>query len=438
MKRNMKELEESIRFFDALRYTAIEADIERAHEEQAEKEAARIREIFKIITESKAEFDASEEGVLWYEDLAPVGSLPPAAGNDREDCIPDLGTDDEETGEEQPAGYSGDDYISARELQKKAFKPKEPLIEGFLYPGTYIFAGAPKVGKSFAMAGITCHVSSGEPMWGYKVNRGTVLYLALEDTEERLQSRYSSMYGKELPKDLYFMVSAKPIDQGLLEDLERFVSKHPDTKLIVIDTLQKIRSKKSSYENDYDMVGTLKAFADRRNLCMLLVHHTRKQDSSDKFNTISGSQGLNGAADGAYIMYKTDRQAQKASILMTGRDIPDKKLRVCRDCDTLEWQLEGEGDDPEEDPKELIRTKIAEIVTANNGHWIGTATELALEIGPIAKRSTITKIINEETARLQLDYGIKYNYGRNYKDRHLEFTAVDNSETGEEYEAVLE
>ena len=86
----------------------------------------------------------------------------------------------------------------------------------------------------------------------------------------------------------------------------------------------------------------------------------------------------------------------------------------------------------------LIVSLIAEIVTANNGHWIGTATELALEIGSIAKRSTITKIINEETARLQLDYGIKYNYGRNYKDRHLEFTAVDNSETDKEYEAELE
>ncbi len=415
MKRNREELEESIRFFDDLRYTALEADIEKAHEEQAEKEARQIRAIFDMITKSKAEFDASEEGTLWWEELEPAGTLPPAAEN---------------TGDEG--------YISARELQKKAFKPKEPLIEGFLYPGTYIFAGAPKVGKSFAMAGITCHVSSGEPMWGYKVNRGTVLYLALEDTEERLQYRYNSIYGKDLPEGLYFKVSAKTIDQGLLDDLERFVSKHPDTKLIVIDTLQKIRSKKSSYENDYDLVGALKAFADSKNLCMLLVHHTRKQDSSDKFNTISGSQGLNGAADGAYIMYKTDRQAQKASILMTGRDIPDKKLRLSREDDTLEWQLEGEGDDPDEDPKELIRTKIAEIVTANNGHWIGTATELALEIGSIAKRSTITKIINEETARLQLDYGIKYNYGRNYKDRHLEFTAVDNSETDKEYEAELE
>ena len=27
-----------------------------------------------------------------------------------------------------------------------------PLIDGLLYPGTYIFAGSPKLGKSFLMA----------------------------------------------------------------------------------------------------------------------------------------------------------------------------------------------------------------------------------------------------------------------------------------------
>ena len=428
MKRSREELEESIRFYDDLRYTAIEADIEKAHEEQAEKEARQIRAIFDMITKSKEDFEASEEGVLWYEDIEPVSSLSPANGNEGEDEIPDFCTGDEETMEEQADGHCSDDgYISARELQKMAFTPKEPLIEGFLYPGTYIFAGAPKVGKSFAMAGITCHVSSGEPMWGYKVNRGTVLYLALEDTEERLQSRYSSIFGKELPEDLYFKVSAKPVDRGLLDDLERFVSKHPDTKLIVIDTLQKIRSAKSSYENDYDMVGTLKAFADRNNLCLLLVHHTRKQDSSDKFNTISGSQGLNGAADGAYIMYKTDRQAQKASILMTGRDIPDKKLRIYRDGDTLEWQLEGEGDDPDEDPKEHIRRKIVEIVQTNGGSWSGTPTELAIAIGPEAKTNTVTKLVREEAAKLLLEYGVAYNYSRNKSERILEFDTADIS-----------
>ena len=120
MKRSREELEESIRFFDDLRYTALEMDIERAHEEQAEKEARQIRAIFDMITKSKEDFEASEDGTLWWEELEPAGSLPPAAEN---------------TGDEG--------YISARELQKKAFKPKEPLIEGFLYPGTYIFAGAP-------------------------------------------------------------------------------------------------------------------------------------------------------------------------------------------------------------------------------------------------------------------------------------------------------
>ena len=66
--------------------------------------------------------------------------------------------------------------ITMKELYDSIYHSKPPLIDGLLYPGTYIFAGAPKLGKSFLMAQLAYHVSTGTPIWGYETKKGTVLY----------------------------------------------------------------------------------------------------------------------------------------------------------------------------------------------------------------------------------------------------------------------
>ena len=76
--------------------------------------------------------------------------------------------------------------LSMNELYDHVFPGKPPVVEGLLYPGVYLFVGAPKVGKSFLMAQLAYHVSMGLPLWGYEVRQGTVLYLALEDNYPRL------------------------------------------------------------------------------------------------------------------------------------------------------------------------------------------------------------------------------------------------------------
>ena len=197
--------------------------------------------------------------------------------------------------------------ISMNELYENVYQSRPPVIDGLLYPGTYLFAGAPKVGKSFLMAQLAYHVSMGLPLWDYPVHKGTVLYLALEDDHRRLQERLYRMFGMDGTNDLLFSICAKQVGAGLEEQLKRFVQEHPDTKLIIIDTLQKIREAggdKYSYANDYEVVGKLKHLADACGVCLLLVHHTRKQQADDKFDMISGTNGLSGAADGAFLLQK--------------------------------------------------------------------------------------------------------------------------------------
>ena len=163
------------------------------------------------------------------------------------------------------------------------------MAEGLLYAGAYILAGAPKIGKSFLVAQIAYHVSTGQDLWGYKVHQGTVLYLALEDDFQRIQSRMFMMYGVNDTPNLHFATAAGKIGNGLDEQLENFMREHPDTKLIIIDTMQKIRElggEAYSYASDYDIIGRIKQFADQHCICVLTVHHTRKQRADDSFETM--------------------------------------------------------------------------------------------------------------------------------------------------------
>lgn len=157
--------------------------------------------------------------------------------------------------------------VTMRELYETVYQSRPPVIDGLLCSGTYLFAGAPKVGKSFLVAQLAYHVSTGQKLWGYDVRPGTVLYLALEDDYQRLQERMFRIFGVDGTDKLHFATYAKQLGNGLDEQLDKFVREHPDTRLIIIDTLQKVREmggEAYSYVDDYQIVGRLKQFADRK------------------------------------------------------------------------------------------------------------------------------------------------------------------------------
>ena len=220
--------------------------------------------------------------------------------------------------------------VSMTDLYNQVYTCRPPIINGLLYPGTYILAGAPKLGKSFLMAQLAYHVSTGTEMWGFQVQKGSVLYLALEDDYGRLQNRLYKMFGVETAKNLYFGIEAPSLGDGLIDLLEGFMEDHPDTRLIIVDTLQKVRGNNDghTYSSDYQDICQLKRFTDSRNLCLMIVHHTRKQQSEDRFDTISGTNGLLGAADGAFLLTKAKRTANDATLDIAGRDQQDQRLHL--------------------------------------------------------------------------------------------------------------
>lgn len=317
--------------------------------------------------------------------------------------------------------------ISMNELYKNVYQSRPPVIDGLLYTGAYLFVGAPKVGKSFLMAQLAYHISTGLPLWGYPVHQGTVLYLALEGDHRRLQERLYRMFGTDSTGDLYFAIYAKQLGGGLEEQLKRFVQEHPDTRLIIVDTLQKIREAggdKYSYGNDYDIIGKLKQFADQTGVCLLLVHHTRKQQADDKFDMISGTNGLLGAADGAFLLQKEKRTDQAATLELSGRDQQDQKFHLVRDMERLVWELERAETELWKAPPDPILEAIASLVTTERPEWAGTATELVQALQLDIKPNTLTMRLNVNAGRLLNEYNIKYESSRNRAGRRVKLALV--------------
>lgn len=312
--------------------------------------------------------------------------------------------------------------VTMNELYDTVYQSSSPIIEGLLNAGTYLFVGAPKVGKSFMMAQLAYHVSTGIPLWGYPVRRGTVLYLALEDDYGRLQKRLYKMFGTESAEDLFFSVSAGQLGNGLDEQLNRFVSEHRDTRLIIIDTLQKVREaggENYSYASDYDIITRLKSFASSAGICLLLVHHTRKQPSSDKFDMISGTNGLLGAADGAFLLQKEKRTADTATLDVSGRDQQDQRLYLVRNNETLAWDFVRAETELWKEPPEPLLEEVAKHFTEDNPKWIGTPTELAAILGVDMKPNTITMKLNINAGKLYDEYGIRYENKRTHDGRRV-------------------
>ena len=130
--------------------------------------------------------------------------------------------------------------VSMTELYQTAYKSRPPVIDGLLYSGAYILAGAPKIGKSFLVAQLAYHVSTGQRLWGYEVHSGTVLYLALEDDFQRIQSRMFMMYGVADTASLHFATAANKIGNGLDEQLENFTFSWPTPSIAFVSRALKL------------------------------------------------------------------------------------------------------------------------------------------------------------------------------------------------------
>lgn len=311
--------------------------------------------------------------------------------------------------QETPAG----DFpaaIRADELQKKVFQPIQWVWEYMLPPGLALIAGASKTGKSWFVLQLALSVAAGADFLGKGTKENKVLYLAVEDGERRLQGRMNKLLeNAKASPNLLFMIKAKALSNGLVEQLTPYVI--DGVKLIIIDTLQKIRgahsSNKNAYAADYEDMGKLKEFADKYEIAVLLVHHVRKMKDEDPYNMISGTNGIMGAADTIMLLMKEKRKDTKAYLSITGRDVMSDTFVLDKDSKTgYGWAYIGEKDAIDQMTEEQnynndpVVLTIRELVK-DNGTWSGTATDLNTAIYNHRGESVSVQYLGRKLRELQ-------------------------------------
>ena len=277
--------------------------------------------------------------------------------------------------------------VSACALQNAAIDSPVWIIPELLPQGLAVLCAASKVGKSWMAIQMCTKICVGESFLGHKANPCGCLYLALEDSLSRLQNRLNKVLKeKNAPENLYLATHAASMKGGLLQQLEEELEEHPDIKLVVVDTLQKIRDAaprgELAYATDYREIGALKEFADRNKICILVIHHTRKMPDTDNvFNMISGSTGIMGVADTIFIIYKKMITDKSASLHMTGRDVIGGDLVIQFNEPECVWELVGSDKEEAEKRKQreyennpIVQT-IRSLCAIPPHSWSGTATE---------------------------------------------------------------
>ena len=242
-------------------------------------------------------------------------------------------------------------YLSATELMEKEFEPIRWTVPGLIPEGLILLAGKPKVGKSW-LALHLCHAvafeSGGYALGQIEVEPGKAVYYGLEDSERRLQERLKGIScGLPIPGNLFISNHLERLDAGGLEEIEAFLEDNPETRLVVIDTLARVkpRSRRNTdaYETDTEIMGGLQTLAMRRGITVLVVHHMRKnvKDADDVFDGVLGSTGLTGTAD-ATVLVQRGRQSREIVMHITGRDVEEQQLSVKFDLsDRVPFNLMG-------------------------------------------------------------------------------------------------
>jgi hypothetical protein len=240
--------------------------------------------------------------------------------------------------------------FTAAELMAAEFPGPRYAVPGLIAEGLNFFAGAPKMGKSWFALNLSWAVSSGGYALGkIGVEKGEALYLALEDPPRRLQQRFGMLLqSAPIPHGLHFETEWERLADGGTNRLRDWLAAHPSCRLVVVDVFAQVRHNASEradrYAADYAAMEPLKQLADDHNVAMLVLHHTRKANAEDYVDTVSGTNGLAGAADAVLVM-KRSRGQHDAELLVTGRDIEERNLALRFDPQVGTWTMLGDAEE---------------------------------------------------------------------------------------------
>lgn len=239
--------------------------------------------------------------------------------------------------------------IKAQKILETDYPEPRWAVRGLIPQGVTFIAGPPKLGKSIFALNIAVAVAEGgRALSHFEVEAGSVLVLALEDGERRIQTRLRYLTGGTVSSRLEIATEWPRLDQGGLEAIDAWIALHPDARLILVDTLKMLRPatnghNRNAYDVDYEAIQPLTKIACQR-VPIGIVHHTRKAIADDPLASVSGSYGLTGAADGVLVLSRR-RNRSDATLSVIGRDVEEQELALEFKPDMYLWSVLGKSED---------------------------------------------------------------------------------------------
>jgi hypothetical protein len=238
--------------------------------------------------------------------------------------------------------------VCAKGLQVMTFAPIKYVVPGIFVEGLTLLAGKPKVGKSWLLLHAAIAVARGGFTLGdLHCIEGDVLYCALEDNQRRLQARMTKLMGisQPWPERLFYYCELPRLTEGGLDAIRAWIVSQPHPRLVIIDTLAMVRAarkrEETNYESDYMAVLELRALANEFGIAIVLVHHLRKADSDDAYDTVSGTLGLTGAPDSILVL---KRDSSGSMVLHgRGRDLIEIEKAMSFDAESCLWRVAGDA-----------------------------------------------------------------------------------------------
>jgi hypothetical protein len=236
------------------------------------------------------------------------------------------------------------------DLEREVFQEPRWAVDGLLLEGLSILAGPPKVGKSFLSFGICLSIATGRTALGQiEVERGDVLYLGLEDSKRRINSRVKALLPPNMPfpENLFYKLDFPRLDQGGYDALDNWLSSKSNCRLVVIDTIGRVRpmsKRRGAYEEDVDFLAPLQGLALKHRVAILGTHHTRKLIAEDFVDAVSGTLGVAGTADTVMVLNR-ERGKDEGLLRVTGRDIEENAFAMKFQPTNGAWEILGEGNE---------------------------------------------------------------------------------------------
>ena len=234
-------------------------------------------------------------------------------------------------------------------LMKTELPPMKWAVAGILPEGFICLAGRPKAMKSWTALKLVYCVQNGLNFLDHQTVQGDAIYFGLEDSKRRIKDRVSKMGFAKLKQPQIVLGGDVPyLSFGFEECLENWIKSKENPRLVVIDTLARIKPRQSksgtAYDQDNLLMNGIQKLAVQNNLTVLFITHLSKSSQEYSFDKIQGSVGVQGMTDAMWMLDRGDGVNSKASLKGRGRDILDFEYALNWDGVSMSYLYEGNLD----------------------------------------------------------------------------------------------